>query len=541
MLKYSFLVLISISSTCFIKAQTNNPIPNKITPSGITIELTETYKIQPSSGAQPKARINMLREIPDGSGRKAVIDLRGILWLIDGENQFPFLKIKDFTNNFIDAPGKGTGFGSFAFHPDYAENGLFYTAHSEKTNSAPADFKPEKFNIIALQWVITEWKIDDPSKNVFSGIEREILRADFPGIIHGIQDIQFNPTASQENEDYGLLYICIGEGGSSLEFLSQNLQKKSGYLGSIFRIDPLGSNGKNGNYGFPLINPFSDEEDGIGEIFAYGFRNPHRISWDIEGNHTMYIGDIGEKNIEELNIGLAGHNYGWDEREGTFEYKRELGRDFVYQLPENDSIYDYTYPVAQYDHDEGIAIVGGYVYRGNNVPELYGHYIFGDIPSGRLFHVPVDQLSLGHLTEIKELTIVDSLGFKTNFLHLAQTDRADLRFGVDNDGEIYFLTKADGKIRKMKPTLSSSVKHEIQSSNLIFFPNPTKGILYLNVPFNLIGKNYEIINSSGLTIIKNIFHNSNTSINLSSFPNGVYFLKYNHENVSYVKELILTH
>ncbi|GLR15475.1 PQQ-dependent sugar dehydrogenase [Portibacter lacus] len=540
MIKTILFSVICIICQVSVYAQTNNPIPERITPSGILVTLEESIIIQPSNNSDPKARINMLREIPDGSGRKAIIDLRGILWITNNDSHSPFLKIKDYSDNFIDAPGKGTGFGAFAFHPDYEDNGLLYTTHSESANSAEADFKPEAFDIIELQWVLTEWKNDDPSSATFSGTHRELIRAEFPSALHGFQDLQFNPTVDSEDEDFGLLYLCIGDGGSSLHFKSENLNEKSSFLGSIFRIDPLGNNSTNGKYGIPASNPFFDDEEATQELFAYGFRNPHRISWDSEGDHTMFIGDIGEKNIEELNIGIAGANYGWDKREGTFKYDRPLGRDFVYDLPEDDSIYDYTYPVAQYDHDDGVAIVGGYVYRGNVIPELTGHYIFGDIPTGRLFHVPVEDLVLGGpLAKIKELRLLSEDGNATTLNKLSQSSRADLRFGIDDSGEIYFLTKADGIVRKFKAPTSSDHKTIAEKDEVNIFPNPSQGIITIQVSPTEIGQPYEILSIDGSIVKSGKFIDVNTQINLSEVPLGTYILSYGSV-IKKAKEIVIS-
>ena len=120
--------------------QIANPMPQKIETSGLTYQLEPFASIQRTSGVAPKARINMLRELPDGSGRMGVNDLRGLMWVLDHGLSSLYLNLFDYFDDFIHQPGKGTGFGAFAFHPDFLKNGLFYTAHSEKTNAAPADF-----------------------------------------------------------------------------------------------------------------------------------------------------------------------------------------------------------------------------------------------------------------------------------------------------------------------------------------------------------------------------------------------------------------
>lgn len=507
--------------------QISDPIPDKIQHSGISVELESYLTMQPTSSVQPRARINMLRALPDDSKRMATIDLRGLLWITTNESSSLFLKIQDHFPDFILQPGKGTGFGAFDFHPDFATNGKFYSAHSQKTNSLPADFKSLATSTIAMQWVVTEWTAEDPSASVFKGSFRILFVADFPSEIHGIQDIQFNPTAAIGEKDYGMLYVCIGEGGSSLHYLAENIQNKGSHLGTIFRIDPFGNNSKNGAYGIPEDNPFVNENDALGEIFAYGFRNPHRISWDTAGENLMFIGDIGEKNIEEINIGIKGGNYGWDKREGTFEYKRDIGREFVYPLPDNDESFEFRYPIAQYDHDEGIAVVGGYVYRGLNVPELYGHYIFGDIASGRLFHFPVEAIqNEPKPIEIKELYLHDEHGSRTTLKILGQTDRPDLRFGLDKSGEIYFLTKADGKVSRFKSGLPSSIdKDSAFGKGYLITPNPNIGIFSVTLPQWTADVPYLIRDITGHEIKKSILSENNRTVNISNAPGGIYFLQ----------------
>src|SRR5690606_31928689 len=188
------------------------------------------------------------------------------------------------------------------------------------------------------------------------------------------------------SEDYGLLYMGVGDGGAAEYRYTFLCNSNTAPWSSILRIDPQGNTSKNGQYGIPDINPYARDNDPntLGEIFAIGFRNPNRISWTPDGK--MLISDIGLTQIEEINIGRAGADYGWPAREGTFlvNYKGDMNK--VYGLPDNDHTYAYTYPVAQYDHDEGKAISAGFVYNGN-IPVLKDKYIFGDIVRGRVLYV----------------------------------------------------------------------------------------------------------------------------------------------------------
>jgi glucose/arabinose dehydrogenase len=537
---FSFFILLAFSGIAW--AQIVDPIPEEIVPAGIEVELREVVTIPPSSGAKPFTRINLLREAPDESGRLFVNDLRGKFWIIDSGEPIMYLDMAEKFSAFVDAPGLGTGFGAFAFDPEFAQNGIFYTSHAERPEEKKADFTPIEFNSITLQWVITEWSANDPSSNSFEGTKREILRFDYPGNIHGMQEIAFNPTAGQGESDYGMLYICLGDGRSSLSSFDKNIQTIQSFLGTIFRIDPKGNNSENGQYGIPEDNPFTETADSLSihEIYAYGFRNPHRISWDVEGDHKMLEGDIGEKNIEEINLIRPGNNYGWNKREGTFLYDLDLDPNFIFELPADDSIYGYSYPVAQYDHDEGFAVIGGYVYRGDVVPELKGQYIFGDLVRGRLFYAQSDELEDGKQALISEFELVDENGDPTDLLELVDHFRADLRFGVDNQNELYMLTKVDGKVRLMVDPNSTSVNTIAQKQVIDWvLPNPSQGIFFVNkdIPSSsIIG--IQVYNAAGIEIYSDRGFNNSNVLDLSSFPAGMYLVHIHTEELVAVQKIM---
>jgi glucose/arabinose dehydrogenase len=256
---------------------------------------------------------------------------------------------------------------------------------------------------------------------------------------HGMQEITFNPHAKPGDDDYGLLYIGIGD-GSSVEFGYPYLaHNKDRLWGKILRIDPRGSNSKNGKYGIPVSNPFGNE------VFAHGFRNPHRISWTKSGQ--MLASNIGHHNLEALHLIAKGQDYGWPIREGSFVIIPEKGLNNVYAASGADQS-GITYPVAEYDHDEGNAISGGFDYWGDKIETLIGKYIFGDIVRGRVFCVETADLRIGERAEIKELQL--SLGGRLVTLKtLCGADKVDVRFGRDASGDLYILTKPDGKIYKV--------------------------------------------------------------------------------------------
>ncbi len=437
-----------------------NPLAEKISMSDLSLVVEKVLTVPPSAETPPVARINKMLAIENRQGERLFIhDLRGKLYEIKDSTTWVYLDMVSEYPNFIDHPGYATGFGSFAFHPDFEKNGLFYTTHTEPERSAPADFAIDDSIRTTLQWVLVEWKADDPKANSFSGTHRELLRADMVGSAHGFQELTFNPLAKSGDPDYGLLYLGIGDGTAALAgypFLCDNMGK---IWGTVIHIDPAGRNSANGKYGIPKDNPFANQPNALGEVWALGFRNPHRICWDRSGSGKMFITSIGQHSVEEVNLGVAGAHYGWPEREGTFLFDVDANPELVYPLPADDT--GYTYPVAQYDHDEGNAISGGFAYGGKQVPLLHGKYIFGDIPRGKLFYAEVTAMKLGQQAPIYELNL-EYHGQKTDLETFTGHKRVDLRFGTDSAGELYLFTKSNGTLYKVIDCKKSSVALEVK-------------------------------------------------------------------------------
>lgn len=426
-----------------------NPIPEKIKLSDLVVDLEHIADFPPSNkGAFPKTRITKLAFQP-GTLSLFVNDLRGKLYKLKKNKPTVYLDMAKLKPKFIDEPGLATGFGSFAFHPGFKTNGLLYTTHTEAPGSGKADNHFPDSIEVALQWVLTEWKIANPAGDTLTGTERELLRLNMVTGAHGVQEITFNPLAKPGSQDYGLLYVGIGDGASvqvGYPFLTRS---KENLLGSILRIDPLGNNSANGQYGVPPDNPFVYEKDTKTqrEIYAYGFRNPHRITWTLSGK--MLVCNIGQANIEAIDLISPGADYGWPIREGSFAFNPYGNLNNIYPLPANDSTYKIMYPIVQYDHDEGNAISGGYEYSGTTIPLLDDKFLFGDIPSGRLFYINASDIHSEKPIIIKEWKVTLN-GVATTLKELCESDRVDLHFGKDADGELYILTKADGKLYKLQ-------------------------------------------------------------------------------------------
>ncbi len=447
-------------------AGADGPITDPILP-GVTVTLLDVAQAPVTSGgARPLARLNLLQPSPDGTGRLFVNDMRGQLYVLEDGVLLtdPFLDVSSVLGaNFVSG-GQQQGFSTFAFHPDYANPGTdgygkLYTVTSEAVGSGVPDFLSPSGSA-THDSVLSEWTVDpsDPY-HIDTTSRRELLRVEAPSGDHPMGQVGFDPNATSGSAEYGKLYVSFGDGGGYVAALGDEIdpnrtaQNPTNPYGSILRIDPFGTSTTehptNGQYGIPTDNPFTGNTEGtLEEIYAYGFRNPHRFSWDTGGDGKMIISDIGQANVEEVNLGAPGGNFGWSEREGTFVVVHSDQSAWL-PLPPDDGDFGFTYPVAQYDHDEGSAIVGGFVYHGGRIPELEGMYVFGDLVNGRIFYTDADALVDGIQSPIYELFLVFE-GQEMTLLEVLDDDfRADLRFGIDDDGEIYVLTKRDGMIRTL--------------------------------------------------------------------------------------------
>jgi len=445
-----------------------DPIPEDPIASDLALVLREVATFPRSEPVPPTtdprlvrwARINYLGEVPDGSRRLFVPDLNGTMYLVENGTPRPYLDVRAAAgSNFWSGRGLGSGFGFVAFDPEFARNGRFFTVHSEAfdalTEKTPDFAQPNA----VIHSVVTEWTAADPSADVFEGSRRELLRIGFGSFIHAIQQISFNPTARRRDEDHGLLYLAVGDGGLGVQNGNDDPQDLAIPHGKILRIDPQGTSGANGEYGVPDSNPFVGEPGALGEIFASGMRDPHRFSWDPGGCHRMLLGHIGEHDIEAIYDVQAGDNFGWSEREGSFVFNK-ADRCNLFPLPPDDESFGFTYPVAAFDHnpppdlpctqDSGHAISGGFVYRGSRVRALRGKYIFGDLVDGRIFFTVESEMERGgERAPIHQMKILDGSGRLITARELVGDTRVDLRFGTDGAGELYLLAKANGKVWKV--------------------------------------------------------------------------------------------
>lgn len=435
--------------------EVDDPMPDTIPMSQIQIAIEPLVQMPATSAKRPFTRIN---KIESRNGVLYVLDLRGKLFAVSNGHVNEYFNLAVRKPKFISEPGLATGFGSFTFHPDFLHNGLLYTTHTEPAHTRKADFPLPDSIPSALQWVLTEWKTASPRSPHFEGESRELMRVDMVAGIHGFQEITFRAEAKKGDADYGLLYIGVGDGGSAENGYPFLAHSTSRIWGSVLRIDPLQRNSRNGRYGVPAQNPFAGDTASAGEIFAYGFRNPNRITWTAAG--SMLVANIGQANIESIELVRAGADCGWPLREGSFVIDASGDMTKVYRLPANDSNNHFTYPALQYDHDEGNSVSGGFVYNRDDIRMLKGKYIFGDIVSGRVFMADAASLRPGHPGQINECRLKIS-GIIDSLRRRCGDHRVDLRFGRDAAGNIYLMTKADGAIYRISGAgmANEPVKH----------------------------------------------------------------------------------
>jgi hypothetical protein len=488
---------VALLAVVAIQAQIANPIPDPIVKRGLSVQVKEVVRLPETRRLRPAdqdvtpsgwARVSFVRDLPDG--RRFANDSRGFLYLLDRNNQptvyanvgtiFPFAVYNRLESGFI----------GFDFHPEFARNGLFYTVHAERAKGNPAapNFIPPGFTAADVNYhnIFTEWHATNPAANTFEGTRRELLRVGHivETLTHPFGNVEFNPAAKPGAPDYGLIYTS----GSDLGFSNGagpnaknpgQTQRLDTVVTAILRIDPRspsvsgGTKGL-GDYTIPAINKFAKDGDPktLGEIYAYGFRNAHRLSWDLTDG-TMFAFDIGMNHIEEVNIVHEGGNYGWMKREGIFEngMTRPGGAlDQLFALPaevlNGKGKDEFTYPVAMYDHNDGQAVSGGFAYYGK-IPALRGKFVFGDVVRGRVFVSDLAAIkkaddgipqTLAPIEEV-QLYIRDATGRRTDvtFREIieatngATAARADLHISRSRDGEMFITSRQDGMIRMLVP------------------------------------------------------------------------------------------
>jgi hypothetical protein len=535
----------------------------------------------PTANSAYLARVNFMRDDPSDPNQFFVNDLNGKLYMLDKttRNFTEYLNLNGrganpglFDRLWSDA-GFAGGFVTFQFDPDYANNGKFYTVHVEQgTAGSQIPSSPNYPGLdnsgygvtapvvapgtVGYQNVLVEWTDTNINNSAFEGTARELLRLNARDRIHPLGDISFNPTAGPGDADWRMMYLSVGESGNGEQadlVVRRTPQLLSTLGGKVLRIAPDANVNTpttvspNGKYLIPTDNPFTGIADTNvrDEIYALGFRNPHRMSWDVDPSNpndpTLLVSDIGLHTWEEVNIVHKGGNYGYSHREGNqllgSGARGEPLLNTTGPLPSPDSIPNnqicaptaFTsctsngtitplYPVLQYGHQlpgqdqliAGDAIADGFVYRGSNIPGLYGKYIFGDITTGAVFYADYAEMLAaddGDASTVAEVHPLDILWDNPNdpagpqqfstlvtpdailgpMFQIAETwyefrggldpnlpggasitgpyGRSDIRLQIGGDGELYIVSKSDGMIRAI----------------VGFVPEPTSFALALSV------------------------------------------------------------
>jgi len=370
----------------------------------------------------------------DGSGRLFVTEQTGTVRIVDSSGAVlrePFIDIsRNMVNPFF--AYDESGLLGIAFHPDYAVNGRFFLFY----NALPTTDTPEGYhsNVRISEFLVSS---DDPTR-ADPASERALLDVPHPQSNHNGGQLAFGPD--------GYLYIGIGDGGNANDVGEGhtpdigNGQDTTNLLGKILRIDVS----EQGVAAVPADNPFFADPQKKGEIYAYGFRNPWRFSFDTDGSGRLFCGDVGQSLYEEINIVETGGNYGWNIKEGTICFNKNRASVPLPDCPDSGAdgalLLD---PVVAYGHPGsggmvvGRSVVGGYVYRGAMISELQGYYVFGDWSTsfargdGSIFIANEDNAGSW---QVKEVSVQheNRPGRKLN--------RFLLSFGEDEDGELYLLT-----------------------------------------------------------------------------------------------------
>ena len=319
----------------------------------------------------------------DGSNRLFVVEQAGRIYVFPNDGATRDVDLFLDISDRVSRSANEEGLLGLAFDPEYLDNGVFYVYYSAAN--------PRRS-------VLSRFAGDDSEPNrANQASEQVILEIAQPYGNHNGGALVFGPD--------GYLYVGLGDGGSGGDPQGHG-QNLGTLLGSIIRIDPdAPADGK--LYGIPIDNPFSNRDGARGEIFAYGLRNPWRFSFD-PVTKLLWVGDVGQNAIEEIDIVASGLNYGWNIMKGSHCFSPRSGC-----APSGLEM-----PVVEYDHSEGCSVTGGYVYRGKRLAMLYGAYVYGDFCTSRIWGLRFEH---GEVTEHRRIS--DS-GLQIS------------SFGVDEEGRI---------------------------------------------------------------------------------------------------------
>lgn len=338
-----------------------------------------------------------LQSSPDRSGRLFVVEQGGVIRSFENRNDVTAtVTLLDIQDRVLS--GGERGLLGMAFHPQFKDNGFIFVNYTAKNDG---------------RTVVSRFTVSGGAAGQANpATEFVLLTVPQPYSNHNGGQIAFGPD--------GFLYIGMGDGGSGGD-PDGNGQNLTTLLGDLLRID-VNSTSPGLNYSIPAGNPYVGNSSGFREeIYASGFRNPWRFSFDSAGS-DLWLADVGQGALEEVNLVVRGGNYGWKIKEGTQ----------CFSPPSGCSSTGLIDPVTQYDHSQGRSITGGYVYRGSSLPGLTGFYLYGDFITGRIW-------------------AVKKSGAEVLNKELLDTSFAISTFGVDDQKELYLCDYSSGKIHKFVP------------------------------------------------------------------------------------------
>ena len=330
-------------------------------------------------------------EIVEGpGGRFYVLEQKGIVVAVANGQRANALDITSKVTS-----GGEAGLLGIAVDPAFAQNGFIYLHFNQIIEEKPD---------AVFQTVIARYESKDGGATFDAATEKRLLVVDQPYANHNGGKMAFGPD--------GFLYIALGDGGSGGD-PQGNAQNKDVILGKILRIDPKGGD----PYAIPPGNPFA-AGGGRPEVYAYGLRNPWKMSFDrLTGD--LWAADVGQRSYEEVNKIVLGGNYGWNIREGKHCYNAATCS--------TEGLID---PIAEYGRADGLSVSGGYVYRGTKIPALVGKFIYGDFGSGQIWAVDEGQ-------GVPSLLVKSNAKIST--------------FAQDSEGEVYVADYVGGKISALVP------------------------------------------------------------------------------------------
>ncbi|MBS1663460.1 MAG: PQQ-dependent sugar dehydrogenase [Bacteroidetes bacterium] len=446
-MKLSLKNLLPLSMVLIIAAckkdHNNNPPNNNTTPD---LQQVTDGLISPVALVEP----------PDGSKRLFIVDQAGKIWIVQSDGTRSATPFIDLSSKIVALnPGYDErGLLGLAFHPDFKTNGKFYLFYT----APPRAGGPQPGASWSSLTRISQFTAAGGANTADPATEKVILEADHPQSNHNGGTIAFGPD--------GFLYISIGDGGNADDIGPGHVTDWYGtnaggngqdlyanLLGNILRIDVNSGS----PYSIPADNPFVASSTAQKEIYAYGFRNPYRFSFDMGGSHQLFAGDAGQSLYEEIDLVTKGGNYGWNVREGAHCFSTDNDKQERTSCPTTDSagkpLIDPIIELVNAANPKGggvaVTIVGGNVYRGTQLPSYQGRYIFGIFSqdgktNAKLYVADAANSGMWPYTELKPKSFPTDLGMYVKSI------------GQDQSGEIYVMTSmqqgpsgATGKVYKL--------------------------------------------------------------------------------------------